>query len=188
MCQLCFVVKATSVTLEVSEIAAEEGTSVTFTCITFSNPSPRLTLYRQREGQSTSVVKMVTGVKLSWTDSVKSEDNKAEFHCRVDDNKNIDGWNFDVQSEFQQITVWCKYKMEKESEPIRLSKCIKFPTHQAHLWNRVQLLFTCLGQQNYWHPVDLDPWGLPSPREFSKLDWYGSPGFGFRLVKASPLT
>ena len=99
-------------TLEVSETAVEEGSSVTFICNTSSNPSPRLRLYRQREGQSTSQVKTVTDVTLSWTKSVISSDNKVEFYCRTDDNKNIDGWNFDIQSENQQITVWCKYNVK----------------------------------------------------------------------------
>ena len=97
-------------TLDVSETAVEEGSSVTFTCSTSSNPSPRLRLYRQREGQATSLVKTVTGVTLSWTDNVTPVDNKAEFYCRTDENKNIDGWNFDVLSDFQQLNVWCKYK------------------------------------------------------------------------------
>ena len=99
-------------TLEVNATAVEESRSVTFTCSTSSNPSPRLRLYRQREGQSTSLVKIVTGVTLSWTKSVISSDNKAVFYCRTDDNKNIDGWNFDIQSEPQQITVWCKYNVK----------------------------------------------------------------------------
>ena len=107
----CMLDNATSVTLEISETAVEEGSSVTFTCNTSSNPSPRLRLYRQREGHVTREVKTVTGVKLSWTDSVKSEDNKANFYCRVDDNKNIDEWNFDVQSVWWEFIVWCKYKM-----------------------------------------------------------------------------
>ena len=103
-----YLVKATAVTLQVSETSVEEGTSVTFTCTTFSNPAPRLRLYRQREGQAPSVMKTLTGVTLSWTNTVQSEDNNAEFYCRVDDNRDIDGWEFDVQSERQQLTVWCK--------------------------------------------------------------------------------
>ena len=98
-------------TLEVSETAVKNYSSVTFTCRTSSNPFPRLRLYRQREGQAASEVKAVTGVTLSWTNNVMPVDNKAEFHCRVDDNENIDGWNFDVQSEQQQLTVWCKYNI-----------------------------------------------------------------------------
>ena len=98
-------------TLEVSETAIRKGSSVTFACNTSSNPSPRLRLYRQRDGQSASVVKTVTGVTLSWTNNVTPVDNKAEFYCRTDDNKNIDRWNFDVQSVYQQLTVWCKYNV-----------------------------------------------------------------------------
>ena len=97
-------------TLQISDTPVEEGSSVTFNCSTSSNPSPRLRLYRQRNGQATGVVKTVTDVVLSWINNVMSEDNKAEFYCGADDNKDIEGWNFDLQSEWQTLTVWCKYK------------------------------------------------------------------------------
>ena len=80
-----------------------------FMCSTSSNPSPRLRLYRQREGQTTSIIQTDTGITKSWSYTVQKEDNNAEFYCRVDDNKNILGWEFDVQSHREQLTVYCKY-------------------------------------------------------------------------------
>ena len=103
-----FLVPSTSVNLQLSYTSVEAGNQVTFTCTTDSNPTPRLRLYRQREGQSASVVQAVTSVALSWTVVVEAADNKAEFYCRADDNSNIEGWQFDVQSERQELTVWCK--------------------------------------------------------------------------------
>ena len=102
--------KAALVTLQLSPSSAVEGSSVTFTCSTSSNPSPRLRLYRQREGQATSSIQTHDGKTLIWYYTVQSEDNNAEFYCRVDDNQNIQGWDFDVQSEKQKLSVWCKYK------------------------------------------------------------------------------
>ena len=116
----CILAQATSVTLEVSASAVEEGNSVTFTCSTTSNPLPRLRLYRQSKVLAPSVVATVTDVTLSWTTIMMKVDNQAEFYCRVDDNKNIDGWSFDVQSEIHKVNVWCKYKMKNESEMISL--------------------------------------------------------------------
>ena len=103
-----FPVPATTVNFQSSSSLAQAGNSVAFTCTTSSNPYPRLRLYRQREGQSASVVHTVTDVTLSWTVVVEAADNKAEFWCRADDNRNIEGWQFDVHSETQELAVWCK--------------------------------------------------------------------------------
>ena len=97
--------KATAATLQLSASSAVEGSSVTFTCSTSSHPSPRLRLYRQREGKATSSIQTHNGITLNWDYTVQSEDNNAEFYCRVDDNQNIQGWDFDVQSEKQELTV-----------------------------------------------------------------------------------
>ena len=106
----CFdLVPATGAALNVSESSVKEGTSVTFTCTTFSNPRPRLRLFRRRQGEQAIKVKTAMGVTLSWTYIVESDDNKARFHCRVDDNKNIDGWDFEKRSEIEMLIVWCMY-------------------------------------------------------------------------------
>ena len=107
----CIKVTPTYVTLEISETAVEGGRSVSFTCSTSSNPSPTLILYKQRKNQSASEVKTVTDVTLNWSDNVTSADNKAEFYCRVHDNRDIEGWDFDVQSDIQELIVWCKYNV-----------------------------------------------------------------------------
>ena len=100
--------KATSATVQISHLYAKVGKLVTFNCTTNSTPKPRQRLYRQRAGSSVSVVHTVTDVTLSWTVVVEAADNKAEFYCRADDNSNIEGWQFDVKSETQELIVWCR--------------------------------------------------------------------------------
>ena len=107
----CIKVKPTYLTLELSKTAVEGGSLVSFTCSTASNPSPTLILYKQRKNQSAREVKTVTDITLNWSDSVTSADNTAEFYCRAHDNRDIEGWDFDLQSDIQELIVWCKYNV-----------------------------------------------------------------------------